>query len=474
MKKMKKMRKRTVFPFLCSLLVSMSAMADIGSDLDGYFSSLGYSSNTTSPNAYHGQQAGYYTGGSISTRNQVRDVSIVQVDLPSYRTGCGGIDVFGGSLSVITKKDLNDMLHNILGSAGSYAFTLALETMTPEIANVMKYWNDWLGRLNQSNLNSCEMAESLVGGAWPKIRGAHERVCEDLGTSSNYFASWAEARQGCGFGGDYDAAMNNTKNVSKSSQYKDIIPDGNIVWRALQKRPFLHADRELAELFMSLSGTVVFWHDAGKDGATHTRRYPALADNNDLVSALLRGGKASVYQCDTTEVSGCLGPARREIIIPEKNAFRTRVAGLLRSMAEKAQTDKPLTAEEISLLGATSLPIYKMINVQSAWLKDGSLPDVEQYADVIAADILYQYLHEALSVIRSSVAMLPFPQTVLAGIEPGIERQMAGITQKRQGAWKDIAVSTQLVEQTQLIERQLTGEFSSQFASTVSWAKGLR
>lgn len=469
--------KKTLYTAAAGLIISiMSAVAnaDVGSDLDSYFSALGYSSNTTSPAAYHGQQAGYYTGGSISTRNQVRDVSFVQVDLPSYRTGCGGIDLFGGSLSVINSKDLNDMLHNIINSSGSYAFTLALETMTPEIANLLKYWNDWLSQINQSNLNSCQMAESLVGGMWPKVRGAHERVCEDLALNSNKVSSWAEARQACGSDGKYDDVMKDTKGYAEKSGYQDVIPDGNIVWKALQKRSFLHEDTQLAELFMSLSGTVIFSKDAGRDGATHTRKYPALADKNDLVIALLQGGRAKIYQCDTTDVSGCLAPATREIVIPEKNAFRTRVAGLLRSMAEKVRTDKPLTPQEISLLQATSLPIYKMINVQAAWLKDGNLPDVEQYADVIAADILYQYLHEALAIIRNSVSALPFPEAVLADIEPAIDRQMAEISRKRKGAWRDMAVSTQLIEQTQLIERMLTGEFSSQFASTVSWAKGMK
>ena len=75
-------------------LTSSLAWADINNDLDSYFNKLGYSSNTTSPNAYHGQQAGYYTGGSISMRNQVRDVQVMQVNLPSYRSGCGGIDIY--------------------------------------------------------------------------------------------------------------------------------------------------------------------------------------------------------------------------------------------------------------------------------------------------------------------------------------------------------------------------------------------
>ena len=93
--------------YFCYLLVLASgyllllpmAYANINNDLDSYFNGLGYSSNTTSPHAYHGQQAGYYTGGSASMRTQVRDVQIMQLNLPSYRSGCGGIDIYAGSFS---------------------------------------------------------------------------------------------------------------------------------------------------------------------------------------------------------------------------------------------------------------------------------------------------------------------------------------------------------------------------------------
>ncbi len=165
------MIKKTLFiilVFLCQSSITSPAFADINNDLDSYFNKLGYSATTTSPNAYHGQQAGYYTGGSFSARNQVRDVQIMQYSLPSVRSGCGGIDVFAGSISLINADEITKMLQGVLNSAGAYAFTLALETATPELANVMKYWTDFTNKINQGNLNSCEMAESLVGGAWPK------------------------------------------------------------------------------------------------------------------------------------------------------------------------------------------------------------------------------------------------------------------------------------------------------------------
>ena len=80
--------------FLCIAFVFVinKAYADIGSDLDNYFVGLGYSSNTTNPASYQGQQAGYYMGGSLLIRDKAYDKKIAGIELPCYRQRSGGID----------------------------------------------------------------------------------------------------------------------------------------------------------------------------------------------------------------------------------------------------------------------------------------------------------------------------------------------------------------------------------------------
>ncbi len=78
-----------------------SAWADVNSDLSSYFDNLGMVGNTTAPHAYQGQQAGYYSGGSLYARSSVRNVQLVDIELPSFRSGCGGIDAFAGGFSFI-------------------------------------------------------------------------------------------------------------------------------------------------------------------------------------------------------------------------------------------------------------------------------------------------------------------------------------------------------------------------------------
>lgn len=449
-----------------------SAQAGINDDLNQYFNKLGFSSNISSPSAYHGQAAGYYSGGSVFTRNAVRDVQIVQLDLPSYRSGCGGIDLYAGGFSFINSDQLVSVLKNILNNAEAYSFTLAMETVTPEIANVMKYWYDLANKVNQANVNSCETAEGLVGGLWPKTRAAHQRVCEDVGSSTNYFSDWAAARQGCGVGGDDSNVMNSGK---QNPYFKNIIVDnGNIAWKAIQKVGFLKSDPELAELFMSLSGTVIIYNNgSGEHANVEHVTYPALIEDDKILNSLLHGGNAKIYQCDTTDADGCLHLHQEKMTISDGNAFSSHVAKILDHIVTKIYEDKPLNDEEIGLLQSTSLPIYKILNVEAAFEKDKAVVDVASYADIIAVDILFQYLRESLLIVKNSIATLPYPDQILAELQPNLERELVNLRKQQEGAYKQLALSLQLIEQTQTLERMLAGDLSTELSNTLSWAKGL-
>ncbi|MBS0351488.1 MAG: conjugal transfer protein TraH, partial [Proteobacteria bacterium] len=187
-------------------------MASVNSDLNSFFNDLGFSDNTTAPNAYSGQEAGYYSGGSLFARDSVRDVQIAQVQLPSFRSGCGGIDLFTGGFSFINSQQLVNLMNNIINNSLGYAFNLAIESVTPEIANVMKYINTLANTINNANINSCETAAGLLGTVWPKTHEAQQQVCQDIGSSQGIFTDWAHARQGCSTGGNMTQVLDSAQN----------------------------------------------------------------------------------------------------------------------------------------------------------------------------------------------------------------------------------------------------------------------
>lgn len=446
------------------------AFAGVNSDLNSYFNNLGFSTNATAPSAYHGQEAGYYSGGSLFARDAVRDVQIAQIDLPSYRSGCGGIDLYAGGFSFVNSDQLIDVMKNVLNNAKGYAFNLALESATPEIANTLKYIQDMANKVNQANINSCETAAGMVGSVWPRTHEAQRQVCADVGTGQGIFGDYAAARQACGAGGEMTQTLANA-----TGPYKNLVLDnGNIAWRAIQQNGFLQNDVELAELFMSLSGTIIIHKNGSSDDATNKFAFlPSLATNDSLIKGLLHGGQVKIYHCDTTESSGCLNPSIKTLSIVESNSLQGQVVKILNALVDKIYLDEPLTDSEIGFLQSTRIPVYKMLNVQSAFAQDKSILDVSEYSDVIATDILFQYLSESLGIVKTSSGSLQYPSEIMAQFEDSIAKARESVRGAQRNAYSQMAISVQLIQQTQTIERMLAGQLSTELANTLSWAKGL-
>jgi conjugative transfer pilus assembly protein TraH len=59
--------------------------------------------------------------------------------------------------------------------------------------------------MNSMNLSSCQAAQGIVGGLFPRTQVAQQKVCQDIAGESNIFSDWAASRQGCSVGGRWTA-----------------------------------------------------------------------------------------------------------------------------------------------------------------------------------------------------------------------------------------------------------------------------
>lgn len=458
------------------MTLSIPSFADVNSDLNHFFDGLGMATNTTAPHAYHGQQAGYYSGGSLFARSTVRNVQLIQVDLPSFRSGCGGIDMFAGGFSFVNNDEIVKMMRNVMNNAKGYAFKLTLAEVTPLIKNILSDIQDIANKANQMNINSCDTAEQLVGGVWPKTRANQQQVCQDIGSTTGIFKDWAEARHGCTSDDEkynFDSTM---QAGSQNPAFKNMILDnGNLVWKALQANHLVSGDTQLAELLMSLSGSIIIKKTGtGKFAKNQFEILPSLASDHSLFKAILYGDTVKIMKCD--ETTNCLNPSseKQTVRITKETALVTRVASLLRNISQKIVADTPLTPQEIGLIQSTRIPIYKILNVQAAYQKDSNILDVESYADVIATDILFQYLQENLELVKLSSRSLQYPEEIMRQFLDGINAALSDVRSEQRNAQTKISQAFDLVQQAQVLEQMLAGQLSVQVGNSLTWAKSMR
>ena len=433
-----------------------NVFADVSSDLGNFFTSLGYDGNLTPTSAYHGQAAGYYSGGGVFLRNQVKNLQVFHIDLPEYKSGCGGIDLFGGGFSFVNATELTAFFQKIMSNAAGYMFTLALETAVPEIAHNMEFIQKMAQEINSSNFNSCEMAETLVGGMWPKVKTTQQHICRDLGHSKNAFSDWAQARQKCS---EKDVYSEKIKSAADDENYqKMVMNDKNLIWAAISKNTFLAKDNKLAEFFMSLSGTIVY------DSNGKATIYNSLAKDRGVIKALLEGGMAKVYVCN--EYSKCLAPKLTEIAISKDNALYEKVKNTINELVSalsNASTDSQgLDSKLIGFLEFTRLPILKFINAHLMSGNPSMAMSITSYSQAIAKSLLMQYMHEALQLVENSLSGTDYSPEIHKQLTDQIHQAIGYIENIRTESQQDLRELMMFIDSSKKVEREVTAKVTGQ------------
>ena len=442
-------------------MAAAPAQANVESELNSFFNDMGAAANVTGPTAYEGQSAGYYTGGGVWTRFPQRTVNPVNVALPQVRAGCGGIDIFSGSFSFINSDEIVAMLKSVANNALGFAFQLAIKSISPQISQTIEEFAQKAQQMNQFNMNSCEMAQGLVAGLWGKNQGHQSEVCKAIASSQGWATDWAKARQGCNAGGERSAIMDsNTDDALPAESY-------NYTWHMLNES-YPGFSREFKEYLMTLVGTIIY--DRAGDGKY---AYVGPADRAILTALLDGTDTTQVQRCDETDK--CLNPTPAAINIAETVALKPRILTLIRSMEAKVRSNDALTTEEIGLLGATSVPLYKIITVNAAAQLGGmSSQEMHGLAEIVAMDLLDTIARQFYSYVTQGAASFSNadPETLAQW-----RAQLTGVRETIDGysySMNERLVRTQaIVERAVFLETTLRNSLSPQMSAALSFSTAM-
>ncbi len=191
---------------LCGMLlgVSLTAAADVNGDMNNFFNKLGFASNTSQPQVWQGQAAGYASGGSLYARTQVKTIQLVSMTLPDINAGCGGIDAYLGSFSYHQQRAAAEVRKTNHEQRRGVLFDLALQTTVPEIKTAKDFLQKKMATdMNSMNLSSCPGCSGNCGVACFLVPGRSTKGLPDIAGESNIFSDWAASRRGL-YGGRQD------------------------------------------------------------------------------------------------------------------------------------------------------------------------------------------------------------------------------------------------------------------------------
>ncbi|MFT8259126.1 MAG: conjugal transfer protein TraH (plasmid) [Candidatus Symbiodolus clandestinus] len=314
---------------------------------------FGDMTHVTQPGIVASQQRGVFTGGRFTVKSHIAQENLVSLTPPSWKAGCGGIDLFNGSFSFIKHDQIVQLLRSIAANSKGYVFQLALDNVFPDGVKWMESLQRKVQLMNQHLGNSCQLAQGVVNDLLSSADIKHKTDASlkstVTGLSEDFFSAKQEPNG--------KPPMQSLKE-DRPDDYKQMI--GNIVWQQLKKNSahlwFSSQDESLLEAMMSLTGTVIVG-DLSKDQVNPIHLLPG---NQIRLMDLIDGGSLKIYSCGK-DTDQCLCPAEGKTKTLQLEGLRSKVINWLQGsgsnigIIEKyASNQGELSEQELTFLG--SLP----------------------------------------------------------------------------------------------------------------------
>ena len=323
---------------LAFLTTPEPAKADLQSTLEDM---LGANVQVNSGGMIGSSRRGGFYGGSVYIRGRVMDVNVINFTPPSFASGCGGIDIFGGSFSMINKEQFVALLRSVAQNASGYAFHLALKNICEQCSTIIANLQRVIQDTNQLTANSCQLAKGIVNSGinaleLSDVKGMQESSI-DSGFNDAFDAFWGSLSSTIG---SLDAT-----NSDGSRDYDKF--ETNVVWQGMKTSGvsgwFTDGDTQLMEALMTLTGTVVLSGPVNDSNGEPSRSITPVVSGGKLsVRDLIHGNpNARILTCADAEK--CL----------QMTTTTTNLKGLEEMLAESLVGTGPTDSSTV---------LYRLIN----------------------------------------------------------------------------------------------------------------
>ncbi|GIB38970.1 conjugal transfer protein TraH [Vibrio cholerae] len=380
-----------------SVVATHASAEGLQSEMDRLFNEM---SNTTRPGIHQTQRRGVIAGGRVTTKARIFDENLVSFVPPSWKAGCGGVDLFGGSLSFVNADQIVQLMRAVAANAKGYAFQLALDNVFPDGAKWIENFQKKVQALNQHLGNSCQLAQGIVNDSLSafdtKLKNDTRTKASTKGLFEDMFSATQET--------DGQTAIKTLKDNSPQA-YQEMI--GNIVWKQLKKNSvsswFQYGDSSLLEAMMSITGAVVIGdliNDPNLAGANNsTNPIVTLPGNRITLGDLISGGSVKVYSCDSDTVN-CIS-AGSELKSVQLRGIGNQMSDLLLGsdsspglIYKYANNVGALSSAEIAFVSNLPSSFGSLFRNLSAVSSDTAEQFAQQAQTIIALDITYRFIEE--------------------------------------------------------------------------------
>ncbi len=436
--------------------IAMPTQANMGNYLNNLMAQM----KGLQPKAYEGQSRGYFVGGSASVRWGFQNEPLVSFTPPSLKVGCSGIDIVMGGFSYLNFEHLVQKLQAILAAAPAFAFRIALKTLCEACDNVLTSLENIANAINELNVDSCAAAKAV--GAWA---GTELAKAVGFGMSSGSEKSWFTALSEKlkdvtagwkdwiqNWANTYDCAVFSQGTAaykectSKVGQVSFLVP---LMRQAFSKIEVSNFPFEA--VFRARFGDV--YQDANEHNKENIPKvqidpgcYDKAADGYALIEGMVAGKYKIKNQVSNTN-------ANCETVDAPESGLEHKVEQVLMSIKNKIKSNAQLSTDEINLVNATRVPVYRLMSLASLVDRIGGSQDIltdnfiHALKKPVALDIAWSasstVSHVARNLLSASVGSKTgsLDETVIASMNTiinNISQEISRSDEIRNQAWQAV------------------------------------
>lgn len=380
------------------------AHAGLQEKMDSMFGEM---SNVTNPGVFETQRRGVISGGSIYVRNPMMTTSLVNLQLPSWKAGCGGIDLFGGSFSFINADQFVQLLRTVAANAKGYAFQVALDIACPQCMTWINNLQAKIQELNNMSANSCQLAQGIVNDVASAAIGKRYGDYSLTGTMTGLYDDFFGAKNQVD-GTDTPKVVNERSPEQAKKLY------GNIVWDSLSKSNAkgwivgAGTDAEEYGILMATSGSIIIPapEEDVANPDTGTTMNPRHLPHKIEFKNLLDGGNLVYYACGND--AKCMNPTEQTInVVGMVNRVHSLLTGdgnsvgVIQKFAMTGGND--FTQAEENFMSNLPQAVGMMIRNLATASTDTALSMSQEIAYAVAMYMAYNLLDEQLRVVEQAL-----------------------------------------------------------------------
>ncbi|MCY4325085.1 MAG: conjugal transfer protein TraH [Betaproteobacteria bacterium] len=354
------------------------AVADVDARMRSLFNAVGGYGTVDGPKMLNAQNQHVFSGGGINFRAPRRNYSLLATRGPSLSAGCGGIDFYAGSFSFINKDEFVALLRNIAANSVGLAFKTALCATSANLCQAIEDLQKTLESMNRFNIDSCEAAKSLVGGAIGSAERSSTTACLAAGRTAGLFADDSEGRSQCASDSGFARAQAAARNSADAEASPLEFVGGNLTWQVLGK---LGAGLDVAEreFLMSMIGTQVV-----ATASLAIRSFPPtiteLSDLHEREIVLLR--------CD--EPVACASPTATPATVSK--TFVELAADRMERISTRLLAGLALTPRQLKFIAGAPVPVLAIARADAA----GAAGLIDVGSQAVAYSIAHRFLTDSL------------------------------------------------------------------------------